>query len=130
MVLSKASKLSRIQALKLKPFYSSKTFELNEQDKKDKTEYYKLQEELEEFAKKLKKGDKVVFNFPEKIKGSKNSFGLPSYKDVFYEGVVSKPLYTKKRTIMGEDASFDIIKVTANGYIYPVIPDQIEKILS
>ena len=120
--------LERLQQLKLQPFYRKAFPDFTPQDLKDHNEYEELQKQITSNASKLKKGDKVVFNFPKMVKGKKNGFGLPTFEDVFYEGIVSKPLHTVKRSRMGEDCSFQSIKVSSGGYIYGVSLDSIEKI--
>lgn len=89
--------------------------------------YRELEAQLEADARKLKKGDKVRFNFPDKVKDKSRIFGFRLVNKV-YEGVLHVPVKTVKRTRMGEDCSFETIKATAGGYIYPVGLDEIEKI--
>lgn len=119
--------LKQIFELKTKPFYSKGT--LDEQDKKDQTLYYQCEKKLKENAKKLKKGEKVLFNFPIKVKHNrKGEFFNFDLKDNLLEGKVYKPFYIKKRMRMGEDCSVETIKVEAGNMIYEVSPDEVEKI--
>jgi len=127
MKLSK--KLQKIVDLANKPFYTSTPDKWSEQDRKEHDEYDNTQEQLIADTKKLKKGDKVIFNYPERIKGKVSGpFRLPSYRDVFHEGTVHQPVKTVKRTRMGEDCSFESIKIASGGFIYPVSLDKVEKI--
>lgn len=130
-------RLAQILELQKKPFYSKGC--QNEQDRKDERLYYQLEEELENNAKKLKKGDKVRFMWAEKIKCKKtkeNHFGF-DLKWHILEGEVRQPLKTSKTSaikgVKAKDAGdyvreSKVVKVVSGNYVFPVSPNKIEKI--
>ena len=99
----------------------------SEQDRADYQKYRLIESELETAANNLKKGDKVQFQWNEKLPGTGRA-GLPNFRTFLMEGEVSVPLKLKKREIMGEDCSIKQIKVVSGKYVYPVSPDRIVKL--
>lgn len=129
--------LQQLAEFKKKPFYSNGI--KNEQDKKDSAEYYSIEENIENLSKKLKKGDKVIFNFPKKVKTTAkekaeniarygNFMSGFKFVDDFIEGEVYKPFFNKKRTRFGETDLIPTITVSSGKFLYPVSPRNICKL--
>jgi hypothetical protein len=125
-LLNKTKNLKRLFEMRALPFYT-KAENFSAQDSKDRAEYRSLEKQLESETKKLKKGDKVVFNFPDKVRNKASMFGC-DYIPHFYEGEVKNPAKRVKRTRMGEDASFESINIVCGKYIYPTSLTDVEKI--
>lgn len=121
------SKLQQISELKTKPHYFTSHSEWSESDHKDSELYHKLENELKESSKLLKKGDRVLFNFPKKIKDKTQTFGF-RLEDQIMEGTIHKPYYTRKRSSFGEDTSIQLLQVSTSTHIYDVSPEEIEKL--
>jgi hypothetical protein len=125
--MKKSSKLQLRKSLQNNPFFTKSYDQFTEQDKLDSKEHDRLRHEIENDCKKLKKGDKVTFNFPDKIRDKSATFGY-RFIDNFREGIVKQPVKLSKRTRMGEDCSVEIIKVTCGNYIYPCSLYDVEKL--
>ena len=118
------NQLENLLEMKKLSFYKGSN---NDQDKKDKQSYYDLQETLKNQAKLLKRGDKVLFNFPKKIKDKSSRLGF-TFIDELYKGTVIKPLYNKVRKGFEEDSLIPTIKCESGKYTFEVSPDDICKI--
>lgn len=123
--MKQQSKLQTLLEMRKLPFYSKGT--LTKKDRDDFERYNELEFQLETDARKLKKGDKVRFNFADKIKDKSRTFGF-RLVDKLYEGTLYMPVKTAKRTRMGEDCSFETIKAIVGNTIYSLDLSDIEKI--
>lgn len=119
------TQLEILHEMRSLPFYTSDC--KSEQDRADYQKYRAIEEEIEAAAKNLKKGDKVQFQWHEKLPG-KTKHGFPNYRHFLMEGEVSVPLKLKKREIIGEDCSIQQIKVVSGKYVYPASPCSIVKL--
>lgn len=97
------------------------------QDRLDHEEFHRLEKEIETDTRKLKKGDKVTFNFSDKIRDKSATFGY-RFIDNFRAGEVHQPVKMSKRTRMGEDCSVEVIKISCGSYIYPCSLRDVEKL--
>jgi len=108
-------------------FYESYYANMTVQESEAWDTYHKIVEEIKKDSKLLKKGDNVQFNFPKQIKDKTVKFGFRLENNVM-KGVVKIPYKIRKKSRMGEDASYPLLKVISGGYVYEVSPDSIVKI--
>lgn len=119
------TKLEILQSMRSLPFYTGGK---SDQDIADYKQYRQLEKDIEEAARNLKKGDKVQFEWHEKLPGKDPETGFQNVRRFILEGEVQVPLKLKKREIYGEDCSIQVIKIASGKFIYPASPDSVVKI--
>ncbi len=91
----------------------------------DIKKYWALLDSIEKASRKLKRGDKVKFIWTVGIKdrGDRRASRL---KFDILEGTIKSPVKTYKTIRWGEESSREGIKVSCNGYVYEITPENIE----